>query len=247
VRENPDFEKLDVRYPNRHTVCTVYTQKIQPTQTESLTSQAYQQVRAAIIQGEFEPGAPLFEVHLASQLGMSRTPVREALKVLARDGFVEVVPTRGYVVPRRSIDDMRELFELRESLEGMAARFAAMRATDQDLKELERLCINYAREQDWAKWAQIGTSFHDLLLVAARNGRLTAMLDSLNGQIVHSRRTVLQGNAQRRDAAIREHRAILEAVKAQQPDEAEARAREHVRLSYEATVFSYQRQPVTAR
>jgi DNA-binding GntR family transcriptional regulator len=228
-------------------VYIVYTQKIHANKAEGLTSQAYQQVRAAIIQGEFEPGAPLFEVHIAAQLGMSRTPVREALKVLARDGFVDAVPARGYVVPRRSMDDMRELFELRESLEGMAARFAAIRATDGELKELERLCVRYSREQEWTKWAQIGTSFHDLLLVAARNGRLTAMLDSLNGQIVHSRRAALQGNTQRRDAAIREHRAILEAVKAKKPDDAEARACEHVRLSYEATLLSYQRQPTAAR
>src|SRR5215208_6955510 len=102
---------------------------------QDLATHAYEQVREAILQGEFAPGAPLFEVHLASQMGMSRTPVREALKVLARDGFVQAVPSRGYIVPRRSMDDLRELFELRESLEGTAARCAAQRAMDTEIAE----------------------------------------------------------------------------------------------------------------
>jgi DNA-binding GntR family transcriptional regulator len=211
--------------------------------TEDLASSAYQRMRAAILEGEYEPGAPLFEVHLASHMGMSRTPVREALKVLARDGLVEVVPSRGYIVPRRSMDDLRELFELRESLEGMAARYAAQRVIDAELRQLEALCDCYAQEEDWAQWAQVGTSFHTLVLGAARNTRLTSILDSLKGQIVHSRRSVLQADAQRRDAAIREHRAILDALKAHDPDAAEQAARTHVRLSYEATLNSYHRRP----
>ena len=209
-------------------------------QTEDLASNAYQQLRDAILAGDYESGAPLFEVHLATSLGMSRTPVREALKLLARDGLVEVVPSRGYIVPRRSMHDLRELFELRESLEGMAARYAALRASPDELRELEALCVRYANEQDWAQWARIGTAFHTVLLTAARNVRLLGILDSLRGQIVHSRRSVLQTDSARRDAAIREHLVILDAVKAHDPDAAEAAAREHVRLSYQATVYSFQ-------
>ena len=210
---------------------------------EDLASHAYQKVREAILQGEFAPGVPLFEMHLATRMGMSRTPVREALKVLARDGFVQTVPARGYIVPHRSMDDLRDLFDLREALEGTAARCAAQRATDAELAELESLCVRYENEQDWHRWVQIGTEFHDLLVAAARNQRLANILDSLNGQIVHSRRSVLRADAQRRDAAIREHRAILDAVKARNAADAEARAREHVRLSYEATLFSYHSRP----
>lgn len=208
---------------------------------DDLASSAYQRMREAILEGEYQPGAPLFEVHLASRMGMSRTPVREALKVLARDGLVEVVPSRGYFVPRRSLEDLRELFELREALEGMAARHAAVRATDEEIEELARLCDRYAAEHDWAQWAQVGTAFHTLLLTAARNARLIAILDSLKGQIVLSRRSALAADSQRRDAAIREHRLILAAVKARDPQAAEAAACDHVRLSYQATLNSYHR------
>lgn len=224
----------------RYRVDIVYTPN---SASDDLASHAYQQLRKDIIQGEFAPGTPLFEVHLASRMGMSRTPVREALRVLARDGFVQSVPARGYIVPHRSIDDLRELFELRESLEGTASRYAAQRADDAELIKLEQLCMRYESEQDWQLWAQVGTEFHNLLVAAARNQRLVTILDSLNGQIVHSRRSVLRADAQRRDAAIREHRAILEAVKIRDPARAEAAAREHVQLSYRACLFSYQSPP----
>jgi DNA-binding GntR family transcriptional regulator len=225
------------RVSQRYGVDTVYTQN---PASHDLAGYAYQQLRKDIIGGEFAPGTPLFEVHLATRMGMSRTPVREALKVLARDGLVQAVPTRGYIVPYRSADDLRELFELRESLEGTAARYAALRADDAELAQLEALCARYESVQDWQLWAQVGTEFHNLLVAAARNQRLVTILESLNGQIVHSRRSVLRSDAQRRDAAIREHRAILEAVKSRDPARAEAAAREHAQLSYRAALYSYE-------
>ncbi len=209
--------------------------------TDDLSGDAYQKLRLAILGGEYEAGAPLFEVHLAAALGMSRTPVREALQALARDGLVEVVPSRGFIVPRRSMEDVRELFELRESLEGMAARYAAVRATKEDVDALDTLCDRYADEHDWEQWARNGTAFHTLVLTTARNSRLMGILDSLRGQILHSRQSVLRSDRERRDAAIREHRSILDAIRSRDPDAAEAGARLHVRLSYEATLFSFQR------
>jgi DNA-binding GntR family transcriptional regulator len=218
-----------------------------PRKNQDLAGHAYQQMREAILQGHYAPGEPLFEVHLAAKLGMSRTPLREALKVLARDGFVQVVPARGYIVPHRSMDDLRELFELRESLEGMAARCAAVRATDASIAELEQLCVLYENEADWQQWATIGTRFHNVLVAAAQNDRMATILDSLKGQILHSRRSALYANQDRRDAAIREHRAILDAVRARDGAAAEALAREHVRLSYAATLSSYQSRPPANR
>lgn len=207
---------------------------------EGLAAQAYEQVRSAIVKGELAAGAPLFEVHLAEKMGMSRTPVREALKVLARDGFVQNIPSRGYVVPQRSMEDIRELFELREALEGMAARYAAQRASDDELAGLQRLCDAYAEETDWQRWTKIGTRFHNALVAAAHNVRLSAILDSLTAQIVHSRLSALKSDESRRAAAIDEHRRIFTVVQARDGAQAEALAREHVRRSYNATVNSYQ-------
>lgn len=203
---------------------------------EGLTARAYALLRDAVIDGSLRPGEPLYEIHLADSLGMSRTPVREALKVLTRDGYVEELPSRGYAVPRRSLDDMREFFELREVLESTATRYAALRATAAEMAQLERLCAQYEREKNDAKWAQLGHDFHNLLIKAARNTRLETMLASLNAQIVISRRTVACADDVRRRAAVRDHRAIFEAVLARDAGRAESLAAEHVRRSYETTL-----------
>lgn len=201
---------------------------------------AYAQLRDAVVDGDLHPGEPLYEIHLAERLGMSRTPVREALKVLARDGYLEELPSRGYTVPRRSLDDLREFFELREVLESTAARYAALRATRSELEQLDHVCTRYEREKDEEKWAQMGHEFHTLVVQAARNTRLQAMLHSLNAQIVISRRAVSRLDPARRAFAIRDHRAIYEAIQARDEAQAQALAAEHVRRSYETTLRAYQ-------
>lgn len=210
-----------------------------PIKTSGLTPRAYEQLREEIVQGLLQPGEPLYEIHLAERLGMSRTPIREAMKLLTRDGYLEELPSRGYAVPRRSLDDLREFFELREVLEASATRYAALRATTAEIAELERLCDRYEREKNDAKWVQLGHDFHSVLIKSARNTRLQTMLDSLNAQIVMSRRTVAQADPVRRQAAVRDHRAIFEAVKARDEVRAQALAAEHVRRSYETTLRAH--------
>jgi DNA-binding GntR family transcriptional regulator len=204
-----------------------------------LAAQAYQQMREAILEGEHPPGAVLFESHLAEKLGMSRTPIREALQVLARDGFVEIVPNRGYFVPRMSLADIRELYELRESLEGFATRCATLRATDSEIEELVHLFEKYERAQTWKASVQIGTEFHNKIISLACNKRLTTFLDSLKAQISMTRQTQLRDVKGRREESVLEHRAILDAIKQRDPDAAEKHARAHVRLSYEATIRGF--------
>ncbi len=135
---------------------------------DSLTARAYEALRHDVEAGDLASGEPLYEVHLAERLGMSRTPVREALKLLARDGFLEQLPSRGFAVPRHSLDDLREFCEVREALEATATRYAALRATTGELAQLDRLCERYARESNWEKWNRIGTEFHNIIIDAAR-------------------------------------------------------------------------------
>lgn len=203
---------------------------------DSLTARAYEALRHDVEAGDLASGEPLYEVHLAERLGMSRTPVREALKLLARDGFLEQLPSRGFAVPRHSLDDLREFFEVREALEATATRYAALRATTGELAQLDRLCERYARESNWEKWNRIGTEFHNIIIDAARNARLRGMLRSLNAQIVMSRRSATGGDPERRNQAIADHLAILAAIKARDGKRAEALAAAHVRRAYEVTV-----------
>jgi DNA-binding GntR family transcriptional regulator len=204
-----------------------------------LADKAYRKMRQAILRGDLAPGEALFESHLADKLGMSRTPVREALRVLARDGFIETIPARGYVVPRRSVEDLRELFELRESLEGLSTRAAAVRATEAEIVQLGQLCDRYEQATSLETWTQIGTEFHNFVVVVARNRRLATILDSLNFQIVLSRRSALSSAETIRNEAVREHRAIVDAITSRDSEAAEQCARTHVRTSYAAALQSF--------
>ena len=204
-----------------------------------LATKAYAQLRDAIIDGKLLPGEPLYEIHLATSLGMSRTPIREALKLLAQDGYVESLPSRGYTVPKRSHEDLREFFEMRAILEAGASRYAALRATDAEIAQMERLCVRYETEKNDEKWTQLGHDFHDLIIDSARNSRLRTILQLLNAQIVISRRTVARADAAHRKHAIRDHRDILDAIKARNDVRAETLAAGHVWRSYETTLRSY--------
>jgi DNA-binding GntR family transcriptional regulator len=206
---------------------------------DGLADRAYRKMRQAILRGDLAPGEALFESHLADKLGMSRTPVREALRVLARDGFIETIPARGYVVPRRSVEDLRELFELRESLEGLSTRAAAVRATEAEIVQLGQLCDRYEQATSLETWTLIGTEFHNFVVVVARNRRLATILDSLNFQIVLSRRSALSSAETIRNEAVREHRAIVDAITSRDPEAAEQCARAHVRTSYAAALRSF--------
>jgi DNA-binding GntR family transcriptional regulator len=204
-----------------------------------LSAQAYQQVRAAILGGEHSPGEVLFETHLADELGMSRTPVREALQILAREGLVEIIPNRGYLVPRLSMSDVRDLFELRESLEGLATRCAAIRVTNDEIAELEQLHDRYERAQNWEASAPIGNEFHNRILSLAGNARLTAILGPLKAQIGLTRLAQLRDVRGRHDESVVEHRAILKAIQQRDAAAAERHARVHVRRSSEATLQAF--------
>ena len=233
---------LQSKFARLNPLCIHNVPKVTSPRPESLKDRAYDALRAAIERSELESGEPLYEVHLADQLGMSRTPVREALQLLAREGFLEQLPSRGFAVPRRSLDDLREFFELRETLEATATRYAARRATPDEIDRMAMLCERYAREPNWEKWNRIGTEFHNVIIEAARNSRLASILGSLNSQILLSRRSATGGDPQRRKQAISDHKAIYEAIKARNDERAEELAAAHVRRSYEVTLAASQSQ-----
>lgn len=193
-----------------------------------------------ILSGDIRPGEPVYEVHSAKLLGMSRTPVREALQSLARDGYLEELPDRGCVVPTRSADDIREFFEMRQILESAAARLAAQRATHEEIVRLQSLCDAYVGEADLSRWQEIGAQFHAVIVTAARNRRLEQELSSLHTQIDLSRRSVIHAGDAWRAAAAHDHRAICEAIAARDGEAAYAAAERHVIHSYETTIRAYQ-------
>lgn len=225
----------------------MYTQRVQQktrAQTAGgrlpgLSKKAYVQLKKAIVDGQLAEGEVLFEVHLADKLGMSRTPIREVLKALAFEGLVEELPGRGYAIPRRSIDDLREFYELREILESSATRLAAKKANDAEIADLTRIHRLYESELNLERWNALGSEFHDVITKSSRNQRLASILDSLNAQIKLSRRPMIQATREWREIAISDHQRILDAIRNRDETLAQSVAAEHIRHSYVAMMKAY--------
>ena len=190
----------------------------------------FEALREAIISGRLQPGERLMESQLAQDLGVSRTPVREAIRKLELEGFVVMIPRKGAYVADISLKDIADVFEIRSALEGLAAELAAERATDEEIEQLERQLVEYAEcieRQDVARLVEIDTKFHETLYTASRNERLSQMLSLLREQIQRFRTRTL-ALPDRMRLALEEHRAVVEAVASRDPEAARRLAQEHI-------------------
>lgn len=196
----------------------------------SLQERIYQLLRTAIIERRLQPGQPLVESKLAATLGISRNPIREAVRRLQQEGLVEARPRGGASVAAYSVEEADDLYRIRAALEGVAAALAAERITDAELDELaaslERARELLARRESEAVVRE-GDQFHRLVHQAARNRRLTALLEQLYAHTVVFRHLTmhLPGRA---DEAVRGHTEILEALRARDAARAEQLTRKHV-------------------
>lgn len=198
---------------------------------DSYPTRIYEVLKRRISDGELALGAKLTEAHLVKEFGVSRTPLREALNRLAQEGLVTIKPYRGAFVASVSEDEVRELFEVREALEGLAARMAATRIEKQLLMELGRRLkkgIAASARDVYARYSQADREFHETVAQASGNHELIELLGSLASRIqIIRRQTVrLPSRAQR---SFREHLEVIEALGRGDPDLAEARMRAHIR------------------
>lgn len=187
-------------------------------------------IREAIINGTLKPRERLMEIQLAEELGVSRTPVREALRKLELEGFIVMVPRKGAYVADLSFKDIADVFEIRAALEALAAGLAAERITDEELEEMERLLVEKAEAiaaNDMEKLIEVDTKFHDAIYRASRNERLYAIINNLREQIQRFRTTSLAYPG-RMKQSLDEHRGIVEALQARDIQLARNLAQEHI-------------------
>jgi DNA-binding GntR family transcriptional regulator len=194
---------------------------------------AYRTIQRAIVSGEYAPGSWLREEDLAERAGVSRTPVREALRQLKIEGLVEMVPNRGALVLGWTARDLDDIHDLRAMLEGYAVRRAA-EGPAIDLGTMEALCTGMETllaaegEAGYARIGELSSEFHSALYQASGNRQLIAVMPALI-QIPLAR----EGYHQRsRDAVVRsmaQHREILDAIAARDGDWAESVMRAHIR------------------
>ena len=147
-------------------------------------------LREAIISGILKPGERLMEIQLADELGVSRTPIREAIRKMELEGFLVMVPRRGTYVADLSIKDINEVFEIRTALDVLAAGLAAERITEEEIEELERLLVyigEMIEEKNYEKIIETDGEFHDVLYKASRNDRLIGIINNLREQFTRFR------------------------------------------------------------
>jgi DNA-binding GntR family transcriptional regulator len=190
----------------------------------------FESLREAIIQGRLKPGERLMEMQLADEMGVSRTPVREAIRKLELEGFVVMIPRKGAYVSGISVKDIVDVFEVRAALEALAAGLAAERITDEELEHLERALVQISEvsvRDDINAMVETDTNFHELIYKACRNDRLVQIVTHLQEQIHRFRITSLSQPGRSRNA-LAEHRAIVEAISDRNAEAAQERAREHI-------------------
>ena len=193
---------------------------------ESRVEQAYAEIRRRILDNYYAPGHQVLEQELAADLGMSRTPVREALIRLQNERFVQLIPRHGMRVVPLSIQDLREVYEVLTSLELTAIERLARAALDEEAlaameKPVEEM-DSAVQKKDVDAWAQADERFHRILVTLCGNQRLAAMVETLWEQSHRARMTTVRLRASL-EQSNREHRAVLDAIR--QGDWRQARAR----------------------
>ncbi len=220
----------------------------------SSADQVYQRLRRLLIEGYYPPGARLIEERLAQDLGVSRTPVRQALVRAAAEGLVQLFPNRGAIARSFTIDDLLEIYDLRALLEGHAAYLAAQRITAADLDQLERaataleqsLTMTFERREDEVHFlVEQNAIFHQTIARAAGNQRLITMLDQIVAVPLQFRSFYWYRSEERRISNFF-HRSILNALRLGDGERARAMMREHIFYGRDVLVQSRRAEELSA-
>lgn len=197
----------------------------------------YEAVKALAIDYHFKPGERINEVELAARLGVSRTPVREALNRLAQDGFMSFVPNRGFYSRDITPEGVHDLYEMRAIVEQAAFRLACQRASNEEIEQTAAIWEESCRAlpdpetiSDWTKVAEDDEAFHLAIARITRNSRLYETLESLNSLIRFFRRIDLE-TPSRRNNAYDEHIDIIDAMRQRDIERGAALMEKHVSLS----------------
>ena len=192
---------------------------------------AYDRLLEEIRHGTLPPGARLREVELATRLGISRTPVREAIRRLEADGLVEHLPRQGASLRRLSYSEVMELYEMRAVLEGTAARLAAQAASDLELRELADINAEMSLSADPTQVVRLNMLFHATLVYAAKNRYLQRAISSLGRTLLILGQSTLFDPARSASAA-QEHASLLQALQARDGGQAETIMRSHIQAAH---------------
>ena len=210
---------------------------------KSLGEHVFESLKHSIVRGKISPGEWLVESHIAETLGISRTPVREAIHKLEREGLIERQPRGGFTVLGFKRDDIEETFGIRSVLEGYAARLAAVKHSAQELEDLENKIDEFQNALDRKNMnllPAINTEFHDLLYSLSKSPKLINMINGLRDQIYRYRQMILK---ERKFASTSnlDHKKMLTYIRKRDAEGAERLVREHILRGQEMVLKEYDR------
>jgi DNA-binding GntR family transcriptional regulator len=209
---------------------------------KSLHQEVAQRIRDMIRKGLLQKGDRIVEKELCEMMGTSRTPLREALRLLSSEGLIDLVPHKGAYVAQPSMREIREMFEVMSILEGTCARKAAEKMTDADFRKLERLhekLEKYFREKNNEKYLEVNHKYHSLLQEMTGSKVLNDVINSLRQKILLYRYRQLY-QPDRFKASMNEHRVLLDAFRRRDPAAAESAMRTHLINQCEALKSVYE-------
>ena len=190
----------------------------------------FNNLRHAILVGELKPGERLMEIHLANKLGVSRTPIREAIRMLELEGLVIMTPRRGAEVAQITEKSMNDVLEVRQALDVLCVELACRRITAEELEDLKDACETFATSVETGDLRQIAeadVALHDIIIKATGNPRLIQLVNNLSLQMYRYRFEYIKDSTQH-ETLIREHRVIYESLVAGNAETAAQAARTHI-------------------
>lgn len=197
---------------------------------KSLGQNVFEYLKKAIIEQTIEPGSRLVESKLADMLGISRTPLREALHKLEREDWIEKIPSGGFQVVKLTKDEIEQTFGIRSVLEAYAAQLAAENHQEKDLIPLEKKMVEYQNclgGNDSTNLEQLNTEFHDLLYSLSQSPKLIKMINQLRAQISRFRKILLMENRYA-EQSNEDHIKMLAAIKNRDGETVEQLVRQHI-------------------
>ncbi|MCX8022257.1 MAG: GntR family transcriptional regulator [Syntrophorhabdaceae bacterium] len=196
-----------------------------------LREQVYRGLKEKILNGTLPPNKRLIEEKIASEMKTSRTPVREAMQKLEKEGLIRKLPRGGFTISNITLDDIEEVFGLRAILEGYAAALATARATEEDIKSLEEIVAKQeeCKAKDGAEQEMIAlnTEFHDRLYRAAKSIRLYTIINDLTDSIYRFRSIIFK-YPDMIDISIKDHKDMIELMKDKKSSKVETLVRRHI-------------------
>ena len=199
----------------------------------SLTDEIADVVRERILKGEYEIGEKIKENQIATELKVSRTPIREAFKLLENEGLIDYIPNRGCFAKGFTKQDVDDIYAVREALEELAVRWSVARITEPELVALEEqvdLMEFYTKKKDKKKVLELNTSFHEVIYASARSRFLAQVLRSYKEYIEKTRKSIFYEQSYL-EGILSEHRAIFEAIKDRDEERAVEAISKHLAAS----------------